>query len=173
MEEAESKWNQLGHVGDGEPQGCVFETLALFPDLFMPAAFLSEFLMHKAFWSLTQAETIISPQSSLFTGTEGEKRIERIHESHKPRSNTKRERDCQPPKEPAGRAGMHAYWQTCTRQMCKRGEVLRTSCTVSKILLFSEPNRAWTQASNFDLNTCEAEWWMKSLKMLSSISALF
>lgn len=40
MEKAESKWNQLGHGGDGGPQGCVSETLAVFPALFMPAAFL-------------------------------------------------------------------------------------------------------------------------------------
>lgn len=153
MEEAESKWNQLGHGGDGGPQGCVFETLAVFPDLFMLAAFLSEFVLHKAFSSLTQAETIISLQLSLFTGTEGEKRIERIHESHKPRSNTKSERDCQHPKEPTGRAGMHAYWQTCSRQICKREELLRTSGTVSKILLLSESNCAWTQASNWSRTT--------------------
>lgn len=55
MEEEESKWNQLGHGGDGGPQGCVFETLAVSPGLFMLAAFLLEFLMHKAFSSLTQA----------------------------------------------------------------------------------------------------------------------
>lgn len=69
MEEAESKWNDLGHVGDGGPQGCVFETLAVFHAFFMPAAILSELLMHAAFSSLTQAETIISPQASLFAGT--------------------------------------------------------------------------------------------------------
>lgn len=74
MEEAESKWNQLGHGGDGGPQGCVFETLAVVPALFMLPAFLSDFLMHKDFSSLTQAETIISPQASLFTGTEGEEK---------------------------------------------------------------------------------------------------
>lgn len=163
MEEAESKWNQLGHGGDGGAQGCVLKTLALFSGLFMLAAFLSEFLILKAFSSLTQAETIISPQSSLFTGTESEKRIERIHESHKPRSNTKRERDCQHPREPTGRAGTHAHRQTCTRQIRKQvGEENFSGRRVQSISGFSKPNCAWQRVNNYrgtisDLNTCEAE----------------